>query len=257
MTDKPRSIHAKLADAREQFHQLKLEKTGKNTYAGYSYFELVDFLIPAMKCLKDNGLVTLPVDFGTKFATMNLWETEGDSFISFRSPMIAAHYVLTKDEGASTMTVDQGVNLKGCHPIQNMGAVQTYQRRYLWVSLMEILEHDAVDSAEPEKDKPKPKAVVKKVKAVADRPTNHGGEDPNDGPSELEMEIPSHEDAIKYVDSLIDFATKNHCSTVDDLIGFWKTNSELTDYLNGNFPEAFSKLKDAFTEMKSTIMEKN
>jgi hypothetical protein len=36
--------------------------------------------------------------------------------------------------------------LKGCHEVQNIGAVETYQRRYLWVSAMEIVEHDALDA---------------------------------------------------------------------------------------------------------------
>ena len=30
--------------------------------------------------------------------------------------------------------------------MQNIGAVETYQRRYLWVTAMEIVEHDALDS---------------------------------------------------------------------------------------------------------------
>jgi hypothetical protein len=36
--------------------------------------------------------------------------------------------------------------LKGCHEVQNLGAVQTYLRRYLWVTAMEIVEHDALDA---------------------------------------------------------------------------------------------------------------
>jgi hypothetical protein len=39
--------------------------------------------------------------------------------------------------------------LKGCHEVQNIGAVETYQRRYLWVAALEIVEHDALDSSEP------------------------------------------------------------------------------------------------------------
>ena len=38
--------------------------------------------------------------------------------------------------------------LKGCHDVQNIGAVETYQRRYLWVAALEIVEHDAIDSAD-------------------------------------------------------------------------------------------------------------
>jgi hypothetical protein len=37
-------------------------------------------------------------------------------------------------------------NLKGCHPIQNLGAVQTYIRRYLWITALEITDNDIVDT---------------------------------------------------------------------------------------------------------------
>ena len=44
--------------------------------------------------------------------------------------------------------------LKGCHAVQNLGAVQTYLRRYLWTTALEIVEHDAIDAttgkAEPD-----------------------------------------------------------------------------------------------------------
>jgi len=33
--------------------------------------------------------------------------------------------------------------------VQNIGAVETYQRRYLWGTAMEIVEHDAIDSSPP------------------------------------------------------------------------------------------------------------
>jgi hypothetical protein len=36
--------------------------------------------------------------------------------------------------------------LKGCHEVQNLGAVQTYIRRYLWVAALEIVEHDALEA---------------------------------------------------------------------------------------------------------------
>ena len=113
------NIYGKLAAARKQFHALDLKKTGKNNFAKYSYFELGDFLIPAMDCLRDNGLVPI-ISFGTETASVTVYEIDGDGSFWIRSPMSEA-------------------NLKGCHPIQNLGAVETYQRRYLWVTLMETL----------------------------------------------------------------------------------------------------------------------
>jgi hypothetical protein len=122
------SIHKKLSDAREHFHELELKKTGHNKFAGYKYFELGDFLIPALKVLKIYGIVSV-ISFGKEVATMKLIDIDKpDDFIEITSPMSSAA-------------------LKGAHEIQNLGAVQTYLRRYLWVAALEIVEHDAIDSS--------------------------------------------------------------------------------------------------------------
>ena len=55
--------------------------------------------------------------------------------------------------------------LKGCHEVQNIGAVETYQRRYLWVTAMEIVEHDALDSSEGVDELAELKAHVAVIKA--------------------------------------------------------------------------------------------
>jgi hypothetical protein len=120
------SIYAKLNAARADFHKMELKKSGKNTFANYSYFELGDFVIPAMAVLSDNGLCAY-VSFTADLATMVIAETEGDGFITITSPM-------------------GGAALKGCHEVQNIGAVETYQRRYLWQAALEIVEHDALDA---------------------------------------------------------------------------------------------------------------
>jgi hypothetical protein len=122
------SIYKKLSDAREHFHDLELKKTGHNKFAGYKYFELGDFLIPALRVLKMYGVVSV-ISFGKEFATMRLIDIDKpDEFIEITSPMSSAA-------------------LKGAHEIQNLGAVQTYLRRYLWVAALEIVEHDALDSS--------------------------------------------------------------------------------------------------------------
>ena len=123
------SIYAKLAQARAEFHKRELKKSGKNTFAGYSYFELADFVRPGMDSLREAGLVPV-ISFDAAEATMTLHEIEGDGQITIKSPMSSAA-------------------LKGCHDVQNLGAVQTYLRRYLWTAALEIIEHDALDSSQP------------------------------------------------------------------------------------------------------------
>ena len=120
------SIYQKLNRAREKFHTLKLEKTGFNKFAGYKYFELGDFLIPAMRVLDEFGLCAF-ISFGKELATLRCIDLESGRELEITSPMSSAA-------------------LKGCHEVQNLGAVQTYLRRYLWVALLEIVEHDALDA---------------------------------------------------------------------------------------------------------------
>lgn len=121
------SIYAKLMSARTEFHNLKLTKSGHNKFAGYKYFELGDFLIPALNVFHKHQLCAV-ISFGIDMAIMTIVDLETKEQIQITSPMSSAA-------------------LKGCHEVQNLGAVQTYLRRYLWVAALEIVEHDAVDAS--------------------------------------------------------------------------------------------------------------
>lgn len=121
------NVYEKLNAAREEFHQSKLKKSGLNKFAGYQYFELSDFIIPALEIFKKHQLASV-ISFGIEQATMDIVDTEfPQQRITITSPMSTAA-------------------LKGCHEVQNLGAVQTYLRRYLWVAALEIVEHDALDA---------------------------------------------------------------------------------------------------------------
>lgn len=126
------NIYQRLNNAREEFHSLQLKKTGHNKFANYYYFELGDFLIPALACFKRNGLCAV-ISFGQDVAEMQIVAEDGGGMISITSPMSTAE-------------------LKGCHSVQNLGAVQTYLRRYLWVAALEIVEHDAIDATSHKKN---------------------------------------------------------------------------------------------------------
>ena len=120
------NVYQKLNEAREQFHKAKLKKSGHNKFANYYYFELGDFVIPALEIFKQIGLTSI-ISFGKEEASMTIVNNDKpEEKIVLISPMSSAA-------------------LKGCHEVQNLGAVQTYLRRYLWVAALEIVEHDALD----------------------------------------------------------------------------------------------------------------
>ena len=139
----------------------EMKKSGLNKFAGYSYFELGDFIPHIQTIFNDVGLCGV-VSFDAIQATLCITDTEDGSQIVVTSPMAEA-------------------NLKGAHPIQNLGAVESYQRRYLWMTAMEIVEHDIIDSAPPaaeapkiEEQKPAPKP---KVAATGKPPAKIEGKD--------------------------------------------------------------------------------
>lgn len=124
------TVYKKLMDARMRLQSTKLKKSGKNKFAGYVYFELGDFLPDIQQIFSDVGLCGV-VSYSKDYAQLRIVDVDApDNAITLESPMAEA-------------------NLKGTHPIQNLGAVETYQRRYLWMTAMEIVEHDALDSAPP------------------------------------------------------------------------------------------------------------
>lgn len=131
------NVYQRLSKAREIFHSSKIKKTGHNKFAGYDYFELADFIVPALQIFKECGLSGV-VSYGKDEARLTITNMEKpEETIVVTSPMSTAA-------------------LKGCHEVQNLGAVQTYLRRYLWVAALEIVEHDAID-ATTGKDKPAPR----------------------------------------------------------------------------------------------------
>jgi hypothetical protein len=79
-------------------------------------------------------------------------------------------------------------NLKGTHPIQNLGAVETYQRRYLWMTALEIVEHDVLDASEPMKEaKVEPKVVPGMTKPAPKREIEFKKDEPKAAPKSDKM----------------------------------------------------------------------
>lgn len=123
------NIYEKLQLMRVALQNMSLKKSGENKFAGYKYYDLGDFM-PAINQLMADNKVCGIVTYGEDMAYLTLINSENpDEKIAFTSPM--------KD-----------ATLKGAHPIQNLGAVETYQRRYLYMTAFEIVEADALDSTQ-------------------------------------------------------------------------------------------------------------
>lgn len=121
------NIYEKLSEARLRFLSSGAKKSGRNTFAKYDYFELSDILPVINRAARDLGFCCL-VRFGKEDATLEIVDSsKPEDRIVFTSPMATAE-------------------LKGCHPAQNLGAAQTYIRRYLYLTAFEICECDGLDA---------------------------------------------------------------------------------------------------------------
>lgn len=146
------NVWVKLANARVAFQKLNKKMSGKNKFAGYEYFELADILPEINKLGEELGFVC-EVSF-SDVAELIFRNTEKpDEIIKFTSPMSTA-------------------SLKGCHDVQNLGAVQTYIKRYLYQNCFEIVEADSLNAtqvAPKPRDAPKPSESQKRCTELGDK----------------------------------------------------------------------------------------
>lgn len=229
------SVHKKLMAARVKLQGVKLKKSGQNKFAGYSYFELGDFLPEIQQIFHEVGLCGV-VSYDIEYARLCITDVEDGTTIVITSPMAEA-------------------NLKGTHPIQNLGAVETYQRRYLWMTAMEIVEHDILDASEPVKEQLKPipapelKAPPKPVKPRPDPiPRQHVE------PEAWTIVIDAPDDAT-WVDLLLEM-TKikiGMATSEDDLKAMFQVNKALYGKLKTLNASVYVDIMDSFAAVKRSF----
>ena len=129
-------IEKKLQECRVELQNKKLKKSGENKFAKFKYYELTDFLPTVNQMFLEKGLFSNFSIFDNK-AQLIITDTEDNDEQIFSSPIADAE-------------------LKGCTPIQSLGAVHTYMKRYLYLNALEIVESDALDASVGSEDyKPK------------------------------------------------------------------------------------------------------
>lgn len=228
------SVYNKLQMARIQLQGKTLSKSGNNKFAGYKYFELGDFL-PAIQEIFDGVGLCGVVSFGKEEANLTIVDTENPADrIVISSPMSTAA-------------------LKGCHEVQNLGAVQTYLRRYLWVTAMEIVEHDALDSSEPLKPETKKADAWGKPEKVAPKPEKKTVEG-NGG--QWNIKISDDHDGQGWAKAAFDGAKMalELASTPDDVLQIFKTNRTIFDQLQQADGAMHADLMDIFKKTKEAML---
>lgn len=123
------NIYAKLQRARVKLQECDLTKSGENKFSKYKYFELKDFLPAINKILDEEKLFSI-VEIDDKIGNLLIINSENtNERVVFSVPSAK-------------------MDMKGSNEIQQIGAVQTYIRRYLYVNAFEIAENDQIDAGD-------------------------------------------------------------------------------------------------------------
>lgn len=141
------NLYAKLQKVRVELQKKKLKKSGVNKFSNYTYFELQDFLPEINKLCYENGLSTI-FNFNEDCAYLVIVNTEDPS------------------ENETFSTPVQIATLKSAAAMQNIGATQSYARRYLYIMAFEIAENDLIDAGNVDEEAEIAKSKITPVKAV-------------------------------------------------------------------------------------------
>jgi hypothetical protein len=222
------SVHKKLMQARVTLQGAKLHKSGHNKFAQYYYFELGDFLPEIQNIFNNLGLCGV-ISFNHEMATLSITDMEDGTTLNITSPMSSAA-------------------LKGCHEVQNLGAVQTYLRRYLWVTAMEIVEHDALEplTGSEAPAKAAPKAAAKTAPAPA-------AMEGRDGPWQLKVTADKNVSAADW-GQLVSDATSialENAGSQDDVMNIFKVNRNIFDQMKVDAAAQYEQVMEQFKQAKA------
>ena len=225
------TVHKKLMQARVELQGTQLKKSGHNKFAGYNYFELGDFLPTIQTIFNRIGLCGV-VSYTAEMATLTVVDTEDGTVLLITSPMAEA-------------------NLKGTHPIQNLGAVETYQRRYLWMTALEIVEHDVLDAQTGYEEPPKPaKAAPKPVSQPAKAPPKKI--EGKEGAWQLSVSIEPEGDFADWVDIVMDVTqlALDNTSSEAEVMAVFRNNKNIFDKVKES-ASAYETVLAKFTKAKN------
>ena len=150
--EQKKSLNDSIISIRVKLQNAKLKKTGNNSFAGFDYFELSDFLPKLNELMLEEGvndLFTIETDLNeTMVAKLTL--IKGDETQDYRMPFKIFDTPLTfkKDKKGEYMKDREGnyIQVPSMQDIQYLGALNTYYKRYLYLNAFGITDGDVIDA---------------------------------------------------------------------------------------------------------------
>ena len=145
------NLNNSIIKIRVDLQNSKLKKSGKNAFAGFTYFELKDFL-PKLNDLMLQEGINDNISINDDVMTLTL--VKDDERQEYSIPFIIYDTPLSKNGN------------KSMQDIQYLGALNTYYKRYLYLNAFGITDGEVVDSMD--NTHPQEKPVTEQPKTSED-----------------------------------------------------------------------------------------
>jgi hypothetical protein len=151
MEETKMNIYGKIQTVKVELQKKDIKMSGENGFTKANYFTLPDFLPAVNELFLENKLHSM-ITFDDNVATLTITDIENvESQLIYNCPMAES-------------------GLKNGTKIQNVGAIQTYVRRYLIVNALDIAESDFDGNDETSPDDER-EMLIDMVQEIVDNDT--------------------------------------------------------------------------------------
>lgn len=142
-----KTLNESIIDIRVELQNSKINKSGKNKFAGFEYYELKDFL-PKLNELMQKEKINDVFVINQDVASLTL--IKGEEKQEYRIPfkIFDTPLVFKKDKTGNFIKNKNGeyIQVQSMQDIQYLGALNTYYKRYLYLNAFGITDGEVIDS---------------------------------------------------------------------------------------------------------------
>ena len=132
-----KNIYQKMIDGRSLFQNTPKKKSGENKFAHYSYYQLDD-IVPILTKIETSCQLLFMISFEDNKGILTVVNAEKpEETLTYSTPTSLDCLAQNKMKPSE---------------IQQIGAMETYSRRYLYLMALDVVESDAVDATMGEYD---------------------------------------------------------------------------------------------------------
>lgn len=150
----PKTLYGKLKQIKVELRKVINTKSGYNTHSKFKYYQLEDFLPQVLEAFSRYNIYNeYSIDTDLEIVEERTdFDGDGTPHKSVTKRPVEYAYLYLKnldnedDEMVYRLKTAEA-SVYGAAAIQNLGAKITYMKRYIYMSLLDIVEPDAVDAA--------------------------------------------------------------------------------------------------------------